>query len=566
MPDDPTADPLLTDPLAPRPVVAFFLAGLSGFLMFASFPPLSWDGIAYVALAPFLWSLRLYPGSVKRLGYTAGLVMWIPSLWFLSPVTIPGLMFLAAYCALYWIPVGMVWGGFLRTWHPQFPLKAVRLVLGGAAWWCLMEQFRGWALTGFPWNPLGVSQWQNYGLIQLASLGGVTAVSFVLVSMSLGVGISLLSLMETVGRRVPRRMHPELYLPILAMAVAFTWGIRNMRSVVEQETRLLRVQVIQPNMPMNQKWDQAQVMENYRVVWELSDKMMGLNPEQIVQDLETGAFQMVLPKETRMGDVLIWPETSLPETYTAPQAKVMLEDLQQYGIPMILGTLQSRTRMVDEQVERQYWNASILHTPEGKVGGVYRKKHLVMFGEYIPFGNLLPFLRSLTPFPEDVTAGEGSGVLTLESSDPTQLGMLICFEDLMPYLSRQLVQEGAEVLVNQTNDAWFDPFWGSEAHLAHAVFRAVEQRRPMVRAANSGVSVWIDSRGVVQKRLEDREGIFRLRGGASFNVKVPVEPTLTLYHRAPFAFPIVCLALSFLILTGVSWGKPRFFHRRRVSE
>jgi apolipoprotein N-acyltransferase len=562
---DASTEPLLTDPLERRPKVAFLLAALSGFLMFSAFPPLGWDGIAYIALVPFLWALRLHPGAAKRLGYAAGLVMWIPSMWFLQPVTVPGLLCLAAYCALYWIPVGWLWGRFLRTWHPQFPLRAIRLVLGGAAWWCLAEQVRGWILTGFPWNQLGVSQWQNYGLIQLASLGGVTLISFVLVTMNLGIGISFLSLMESVGRRVPRRMHPELYLPILLMAVSFTWGIREMRRIEDRPARPLRIQVIQPNLGMHVKWDAERVYENYRILWETSDRMLGLNPDRMIWDAAQSGYQMSLPTNARKPDLLIWPETSLPETYDAPQAAILLQDLGRHNVPVLVGTLDAQTRSVEGQIERRYWNASMLHLPDGTSGGRYAKTHLVMFGEYIPFGNVLPFLRSLTPFPEDITPGEGPGVLSLPA-DGTRLGMLICFEDLMPYLSRQRVADGADLFVNQTNDAWFDPLWGSRAHLAHAVFRSVEQRRPTVRAANSGVSAWVDPRGMVREQLETPEQEVRLRGGISFSVEVAENPEKTPYHRFPAAFPLTCLAMSLLLWDGSFPGKPGFFHRRRVQE
>ena len=162
----------------------------------------------------------------------------------------------------------------------------------------------------------------------------------------------------------------------------------------------------------------------------------------------------------------------------------------------------------------------------------------------MPLANIFPFLRSLTPMPEDVTPGEGSGVLQLQDPDLT-LGMLICFEDLLPHKAQERVLEGADVFVNQTNDAWFDPLWGSEAHMAHAVFRSVEQRRPTVRATNSGVSGWIDVRGIVRDELRDPQtGRVQIRGSIPLLVEVAPSPEQTFYTQRPWVFPAAWVLLS----------------------
>lgn len=520
-----------------RRLLAFVLSAVSGLLLFACFPPLGWSNAAYMALVPLLWALRLDPGAKLRLGYCCGLVAWVPSLWFLSPVTIPGLLVLAAYCALYLVPVAWWWGRALERWQPGNTWLAVRLVVGGAAAWALMEVVRGGLLTGFPWNQLGVSQWQNYGLIQIAAFGGVPVVSFVLLTLNLGIAVSVMSVVETVGKRLPRRAHPELYIPILLLAFSFTWGIRDIRRRAQEPSRTLRMAVVQPMAGMEEKWDPEMVYENYRVLWQYSD----------------------LALSATRPDVLVWPETALPEVFGAPQAEKMLADLLQRGVPMLVGALDSKLQTdADGISEQMFWNASMLLEPGREEVGRYAKKHLVMFGEYIPFARTFPFLRSLSPFPEDVTPGEGSSVLRVEQADVC-LGILICFEDLLPYLARAAVAEGAELFVNQTNDAWFDPLWGSEGHLAHAVFRSVEFRRPTLRAANSGVSGWIDTRGVVQERMPVRQP-----GFSPFEVCIPLEMETTFFQRRPWVFPLLWLGLTCGVLGVPGAGKARFFHRREM--
>lgn len=516
-----------------REALAFFLAGLSGFLMFAAFPPLNEGSLGFIALVPFVWALRMVPGAKCRLSYAAGLVFWVPSLWFLSPVTIPGAVLLAAYCALYWLPVGWVWGRFLQKWQPEKPMLALRLVLGGAGWWCVMEWVRGWMLTGFPWNNLGVTQWENYSLIQIASLGGTGMVSFVLAALNLGIALSVAGLIENRGLRGPRRMHPELYLPILLLVISFSWGSRELRRLAHEPTRGFRVGVIQPLA--ENKWSPELAMRNFRVLWELSDAALSLKP-----------------------DLLLWPETAVPEELRYSEtASELVKSLVKSGTPLLLGSLDFETTSNETEVERIYYNSSFLVGTDGTLQSEYRKRHLVMFGEYMPFARYFPFLRSLTPMPEDVTAGTDSGVLRFSGDEDVEMGMLICFEDLMPGLSRELAMEGAELFVNQTNDAWFDPLWGSRGHMANAVFRSIEQRRPMVRGTNSGVSAWIDTRGVVRERIEDPlTGAVRIRGFKIFDVQIPTTPETTFYYQYPRVFTLLCVVLS-VCLVDTKGGKNR---------
>jgi len=432
---------------------------------------------------------------------------------------------LAAYCALYWIPVGWVWARLLKEWTPDRPLLALRLTIGGAAWWCLIEYLRGWLLTGFPWNYLGASQWENYSLLQLASLGGTLALSFLLVLLNLGIALSLAGLFESLGKRQPRRMHPELYLPILLLVVSFSWGGRELRRLSQKPTQSLKIAVIQP-LAAN-KWSPELALDNFRVLWELSDAALSLKP-----------------------DLLLWPETAVPEELKhSKTATELVRSLVKSGTPLLVGSLDYEDLSDDDQLERVYYNSSFMIRPDGMLDSEYRKKHLVMFGEYMPFGKFLPFLRSLTPMPEDVTPGNKDGVLPLPGSE-LNLGMLICFEDLMPNLSRELVEGEADLFVNQSNDAWFDPLWGSHGHLANAVFRSVEQRRPMVRGTNSGISAWIDPRGVVMDVIEDPLTRKRqIRGFKVFDVQIPEQQEITFYHKYPYAFLLFCGVLSFLLIT-----------------
>ena len=505
-----------------RDALPWVLAALSGVAVFASFAPWEAASLAFVALIPWIWALRLRPDAAARLSFLAGLCAWIPSLWFLTPVTHAGALVLAVVCALYFVPVGLVWARVLREWTPMETNTSLLFVLAGAAWWCFWEWIRSWFLTGFPWNALGVSQYANLTLIQCARWGGVGAVSFVLVAMNIGLGLGFMGLFHRPPGGHGRRAHPEVYLPILLLVFAFSWGARHIRRSAGADANTLRIAVVQPHAAVDEKWSPESLRENYRVLWELSDSALRLKP-----------------------DLLVWPETALPEELRASEEAVaFVTSLAARGTPLLLGSLDYS---LTDTPGYLYYNASFLMLPDGSLGGQYWKRHLVMFGEYIPFGKWLPFLRSMTPVADDITPGTEPGLFPVPSLGMT-LGILICFEDLMPHLSRDLVAGGARLLVNQTNDAWFDPYWGSQGHLANAVFRCVEQNRPMVRAANSGVSCWIDGKGAIRDTFRDPlHNHVRVRGTKPFLVEVPRDPGHTPYHKAPWAFPMLCAALSLLL-------------------
>lgn len=504
----------------------YALSVWSGVAVFLCFEPVRAGGMIFGALIPWMLALRARPERAVPLSYVAGLACWIPSVWFLKPVTLMGVLALGAYCALYWVPAGWLWARGLKVWHAKAPLTGVRLVLGGSGVWAGLELLRGWLFTGFPWNSLGVAQVDNPALVQVAALGGVPLISFLIVAMNLGLGLTLLRMGERLRSRGPWRVQVELYVPLVMLALAFRWGAGELRRLGAVPVGTLRVAVVQPNVDV--KWEPERAPEIRRILWELSELAVSMGP-----------------------DVLVWPETALPDElrYSA-ESSALVRALAGKGVPMLVGTLDLERDPRENDPERlAYYNAAMLIGTDGRLLELYWKRHRVMFGEYVPFAEWFPFLRSMTPMPEDITPGTEPGVMELVGGE--RAGLLICFEDLMPYLSRDLVREGAEVFVNLTNDGWFDPYWGSRAHLDHAVFRSVEFRRPTVRATNTGVSGWIDVRGQVRERLADAEtGAVRVRGFRMFSVEIPEVPEETLFARRPYGMVWGALAAA-LLMPGV---------------
>ena len=251
-------------------------------------------------------------------------------------------------------------------------------------------------------------------------------------------------------------------------------------------------------------------------------------------------------------DLIVWPETATPYCVTDERygSLDLVKDLCRLGVPLLVGSMDAW----ETNGEVICYNASFLFDADGRIVQRYDKQHLVPFGEYIPLSGAIPILARLAPMGWNCTPGREATVFRLAASD-TRFSALICFEDAMPWLSREFVRRGARLLVNQTNDAWFDRTSGPAQHLAQCVFRAVENRVPVVRVANSGVTCLIEANGLIvdatdNSRTEPPEALVRTWVAAPSDKAMP----LTLYTRYGdrlFALPCgliagICLVFAFV--------------------
>jgi len=186
--------------------------------------------------------------------------------------------------------------------------------------------------------------------------------------------------------------------------------------------------------------------------------------------------------------------------------------------------------------ERRYYNSAYLIAPDGAVHGRYDKVHLVPFGEYVPLKRWLPFLGKLVAQVGDFTRGRIGATVSVKEAP---MGVLICYESIFPYISRAAVLNGAELLVNITNDAWYGRSSAPYQHFSLAVFRAVENRRGLVRAANTGISGFIDPVGRVLTATELFEDDTAVR-------PLPLIRQTTIYSRHGDLFAKACLLIAAL--------------------
>lgn len=552
-------------------------AVLSAFLLQASFPPLARADAAWFALVPLLAALhRAAPRDGFRLGWGTGFLFWLGSLAWLwrlvdnggpLPLVLLGHVALAAYLALYTGLFGMAvaWlrgGGRLdgRPWGRFWASLLLEPLL-----WTGAEHLRGVLFTGFPWNGLGISQYRGTGLIQCASWGGVAVVSLLLMAVNGGIAALLEGFWQDVAarrrppdrtaagtpagvRRVPRRLplrSAELMTAVALTAACWLWGMERLRRVDETVSAAprWRLVLVHPDAPSFFERDE--------------EGLDVLSGDLLAYAELVAAFAP---------DLCIWPETTLPGPLPHDESTLALAAaaVAKTGAPLLAGGLEiepGAERGWEWSAGARCYNAAFLFGTNGAIEAVYRKQHLVPFGEFIPLDKRLPWLTRLSPIGYSCSSGRESTVMAVRRPRPRQeaapadvlrLSPLICFEDAFPYLSRRALAAGATLLVNLTNDAWFDGSCEPEQHLAQAVFRCVETGLPMVRSANRGVTCAIDAAGRVTRRLGSGRGA----GTAGFlvdDVAVPPRPPGTFFTRhGKFLVPLPGTLLLVFVLARAS--------------
>ena len=506
-------------PIFNHPVFPLFGSILSGLLLALSFPGYGNSTLAFAALVPLLFAVQsASPRKAAGLGLLAGFVFFMMSLSWLHNLTgtvegvlikasaLLGAAMLALYCALYFIPFAVVAAWGVRQWGGVSLRKNLCLMFSLTMVWVGAEYARGLLFTGFPWNPIGVSQYANAAIIQVAEWGGVHMVSAYVVWMNAALFITFRQ--YTHGSRVKKyRPHFELMLGLLPVTLSVMYGM-NILLNRPPLSQVARVALIQPNIPQTEKWDAEKDQEILARLEELTETAARLDGI----------------------DLMIWPETALPDFVRVSRpSHALVERLARMGSPLLVGSMD--VNFSDEG--NVYFNSSILFGTNGVAVAKYDKQHLVPFGEYVPFPKLM---RKFTPIDVDFQAGREGTLLPLAGN--ASFSALICFEDTVAPLAVKAVRNGARWLVCQSNDAWFDPSAQSEQHLAHAVFRCVENRVPMARSCNTGVSCTIDAYGIVQRKLDVRTSGFTV--GEIYPRPAGLEKTF--YTRNGDVFAKICLA------------------------
>ena len=495
-----------------------FLAILSGLLLTASFPPGKLSFLAWIALVPLLLSIHdKTPGSAFKLGFMTGFFHYLTLMYWIIvvlgrygnlnlAVSVVALLLLSLYLALYPALFACLASPINQTAFSPFFM---------AAFWVSLEYARAHLVTGFPWCLLGYSQYESLAVIQIADLVGVYGVSFLVVLIN---GLFFRSFFRKKEVKRPF-VKWEWLLGALMVAGTFTYGFHQLsqkRAQIKTAPHI-NAAVVQANIDQSVKWKASFQVKTLETYFRLSRSAAHSKP-----------------------GLIVWPETALPLFYQdVPRFSPKMEGLSnELGAILLFGSPAYKR----EGRKVQYYNRAYMITPNASSTRYYDKRHLVPFGEYVPLKEYLPFINQLVQAAGNFASGDRQGPL---KEKDLSLGVLICFEAIFPELARDLSRDGANLLVNITNDAWFGTTSAPYQHLSMAVFRSVETGIPMVRAANTGFSAFIGPDGDILSR----SALFE---EAVLDRTIPVPPSLpTLYTRTGdlFAGGMVLISLLTLSLT-----------------
>lgn len=490
--------------------------------------------LACVAFVPFFFAIdRLSGSEAFRYGLAHGCVYFAALGYWISYVNVLGFVVLAAYLACYHAVFAVA---SVKHMNPSAAVFQVLLrrhcgsMLTVCSAWVLLEALRGWLIGGLPWALLGYTQWGNPVAIQIADLTGAYGVS----AYVMAVNVLLFKLLKTlVGKDralescagAAARWRQALVLGALLAAISAAvlgYGISRLvrydavaRLAERSPERALRIAVLQGNIPQDQKWDariKSIIFEKYKRL----------------------TFMAALEKVR----LIVWPETSFPGYLEdEPMMAVQLRSLARHSATSLLVGAPTLSDL--ERQGLRFFNSAILYAPDGEEQGRYSKMHLVPFGEYIPMEPALSFLRRFFEIGQ-FSRGREHKVFALSPADPqsARFAVLICYEDIFPGLVRQFVRGGAHFLVNITNDAWFGNTTAPYQHGQASIFRAVENRRYVIRAANTGWSCFISPSGRPLASVNDEGREVGVTGHAVLGI-VPLADR-TFYTRYGDVFLLLC--------------------------
>jgi apolipoprotein N-acyltransferase len=452
------------------------LSLVSGIALWLSFHHSIFFPLAWVALIPYLsfllkkpsWNSVLIGHGVMALAYLGGVLYWIPRVlvvygnlsWTLSLVAF---LLMLLLLSLFLLPFSL-----LTRWTAGKSVSVALLCIPG--YWLLTELCRNYFLiNGFPWALLGYSQYPYSWIIQVADLAGVYLVSLLVMAGNAAI----------LGTFWLKSLRPLVIFAAVFLA-ANLYGAYRLHFWQPESGPALQVALVQPNIGLTEE------MEHY------AGKYFNTLAEYFQQAVDGGA------------QWVIFPEAPNPYVY---EEDFYFTTFWQRQTSTHEAYLLFNTTLVERDPEFQYFNSAVLLSPQGKEAYRYHKTHLVPFGEYVPFSNW--FGTFFEPLVQEVGGFSPGQELSTGSISGTQFATLICYEGIFPELSRQAVRQGAEILVNITNDSWYGRTAAPSQHLHMAAFRAIETRKPLLRSANSGYSVVIDYLGREgQKMGLFEEGMF----------------------------------------------------------
>ncbi len=504
------------------------LAALSGVLLILIFPKFNFEPLAWVVLVPLLAAIDgVSPRRAFWLGWLFGLVGYTGILHWLTgtmvryggipgPTSVMVMLLLVLYIGLYTAAFAYL----LVRVAGERPL--LRFAFAPVLWTTL-ELVRTHFLSGFPWGSLGYAQFLTLPVIQVADLTGVYGVSFLLVLVNAAVW-------HLLRHRRERGLAVGVTTALIVLAVLIYGNLRLRQygallaeGGASSGVQPVRVALLQGNIEQDVKWDRSFQKKTLAIYRDLTLQAKANDP-----------------------DLIVWPETAAPFFFTRDREsrEVVMGIAEEAGVPLLFGGL-----AMDEGsgVSRRL-NSAFFLSSNGSLLGRYDKIHLVPFGEYVPLGFLRPLFAGILQAVGEFSSGSERVVL---EGPGGPLSVLICYEVIFPNEVRQFVRGGARYLVNLTNDAWFGRTAAPFQHVAAVALRAVENRVPIVRAANTGITAVIDPTGQIRQPTD----LF-VRTQVAAEV-LPRGQTLSAYTAYGDVFAYLSSAIVLVVLGFSKFGRRR---------
>ncbi len=437
--------------------------------------------LLFISLVPLLFALpQLRFRETVLVGLFCGMAHHGAQLYWLAPVlarygglslwlAVLVLLLLVFYMALYFVAKVLFCRQVLKNCSPLLALFVL------PAFWVGLDWVRSFLFSGFPWLDLGYGFFKEPVLIQSAALFGHSFLTFLLVA------VNTLFVVLFCHRKKPGTLVVPVLVTAIIVVLVAGYSVQHLKELEGQMVvsgrETMRIGIVQGNVDQSRKW--APEMQWRTIAGYLEQTKIVLDKDKVA--------------------LVVWPETAMPFYPTSyPRMTALFSRIKMMDVPILTGT--PWYEIVDlTKRDIAYYNSAQLLLPDASYGGSYYKSHLVPYGEYIPLKRVLSFL---SPLVETAGAFSPGTIEKPISYGAAQAGVLICFEAIFPDLARKWVKNGANVLINLTNDAWYGKTAAPYHSMAMSVLRAVETGRWMVRSANTGISGFIEPTGRVAASSE----------------------------------------------------------------
>jgi apolipoprotein N-acyltransferase len=503
------------------------LAALSSLLLTASLAPYDYGFLAWISLVPLFFAMRrtTFRGALGLSAVFGALFGFEAFTWFreLREVSLPSYVLLVGCFSLYFLVFGLLYyriGERNRSW----------LLLAAPAIWVLLEYVRGnLGFLSLPWNLIGHSQYRYLPVIQITALLGVPGLSFLIVMVNELFSQILEWFVSHWGHVTPSATQPQtagkahlmipsvISLGVLTLALGYGWYV-----LAKSDTNgSIRVAVIQGNLLIRRGMTSREEFAHLRTYQRLTQEAAKLRP-----------------------DLIVWPDSSLPGSIKANRMlsltfrRIVIDS----GAYLLTGGTGGDKLRPKKNGYSNYSNSEFLHSPDGKVVGQYNKMRLLAFNEYLPLQSHVTWPEWVTSLQESLEPGTE---FTLFEMSGVRFGATICWENMFADHFRQFVKAGAQFMVSSANEGFFGVSQAPYQTLAMNVFRAVENRRAVVRTTTTGISGFISPAGEILEVIKDKQGTVLFVSG--FAVRdIPLVTTRTFYTMYGDLFAYLAIGLAVL--------------------